>query len=97
MTFDDNKHRNMWENILSVEMMSSENSGDDSSDDTIFVKPLPWRSSEVNSFMARLDEQTLSTKSVSSKRMSRKRTTGEDSARSQPSSEDLPLWAFSKK
>ena len=67
-----------------------------SSDDTIYVNPLPWRSSQVNSFMARLDDQAQSSKSATSKRLSKKRTVGENSSRSQPSDKDLPLWAFSK-
>jgi hypothetical protein len=96
MSVDDEKYRAMWENVLKLEMMSSENSGDDSSDDTIYVKPLPWRSSQVNSFMAQLDDQAQSSKSATSKRLSKKRTVGENSSRSQPCDKDLPLWAFSK-
>ena len=44
--------------MLQSEMMSSEESGEDSDCDVIIVRPLPWRSARVNDFFASLDDNT---------------------------------------
>ena len=51
-----------WTEILTFEMMSSEevSSGDDES---IIIRPPPWRSCTVNQFFKALDDKSKETKS----------------------------------
>ena len=51
-----------WRNIMSAEIMSSEES--DGDDDVIVLKPLPWRSDKVTRFFYRLDEKSFQAKST---------------------------------
>lgn len=49
------KEKEKWSKILVNEMMSSE----ESDEETIFIKELPWRSSKVDSFFHALDEEAM--------------------------------------
>ena len=83
--------RDKWQKILTADMMSSE----ESEDDTIVVKPLRWRSSKVIQFFEALDQQLYAEKSAQAKRQTKKRIIGEASLRTKPRS-GLPSWAFKK-
>ena len=64
-------------------MMSSEESGTESSED-IYVKPLPWRASRVARFMQSLDDKAFKTKSAQSRRQMKKVLGKDMSARQKP-------------
>ena len=72
-----------------MDCMSSEDSGDD---DTLVVKPLPWRSDLVNRFFDNLDKQNMEEKSSQAKRQLKARLTGAPSSRS--ACVPLPRWAL---
>ena len=73
MTFENEKHRAIWQDVLKLELISSEESGYDDGDEVIYVKPLPWRSKQFSEFVARLDIQAVSNKSAMAKRQSKRR------------------------
>ena len=82
--------------VLQYDMMSSEESGDESQGqkDCIVVKTLPWRSSRVNKFMESLDERMKDEKSNQSLRQMKKRIIAvEPSSRPKPGGH-FPSWAF---
>lgn len=74
-------------------MMSSEESGTESSDE-IYVKALPWRASRVERFMRLLDDKSLETKSAQSKRQMKKRVISKDISVRQKPQGKFPSWAF---
>ena len=76
---------------MTVDMMSSEES-DPENDNSMVVKPLPWRSALVEEFFESLDSQIKSCRSSQSVRQSKPRVQGEPSTRLQPS--DIPKWAY---
>ena len=94
--------------MLSIDYMSSEESlsepdsqdeGDSSGSDEdvprnkqLCVRPLPWRSVEVNTLMARLDRRIIKKRSTRSNWMSMERTVGPASTREPP--EDAPDFAL---
>ena len=70
-----------------IDCMSSEDSGDD---DTLVVRPLPWRSDLVNTFFDNLDKQNMEEKSSQAKRQLKACLTGALSSRS--ACVPLPQW-----
>ena len=51
------EQRKVWGVTMTVDLMSSEESESDSDEATFIVRPLPWRSSKVNSFFESLDKK----------------------------------------
>ena len=78
-----------WSKVLINDCMSSEESGDD---DTLVVRPLPWRSDLVNTFFANLDKKNMEEKSPQARRQLKGRLSGSPSSR--PTYEHLPQWAL---
>ena len=73
-------------------MMSSEES-ETADDDTIIVKPLPWRSSKVTDFFQNLDDLGSEGKISQAKRQRRQRVLS--TCASQRPKPALPAWAVS--
>ena len=86
--------RGKLQKALVIELMSSEESGDD--DDTIAVKLLGWRSEVFNTFLEKLDEKSSLFKSKQARRQTKERVIGEESARTKPARGDIPTWVFKK-
>ena len=86
------KDKEKWSKVMTKEFMSSEESGDENN--SVIVRPLPWRSNRVDSFFQSLDKSSLEGKSPQSLRQMKKRVIGEVSSRSKPDSHGLPSWAF---
>ena len=59
-----------------VEVMSSDESGEDDGDEIIVVHPLPWLSAEVVAFKQQLDEQLKKEKSPQARRQMKPRVVG---------------------
>ena len=98
MTFEDEKYWEIWRNVLKLDLMSSEESGeDDNREEVIYTKPLPWRSKKFSEFVARLDNQTASDMSSLAKRQKKKRLEGDDSTRPRPHPVDIPDWVFASR
>ncbi len=75
-----------WKRVITIEMMSSEDSDSGGSDnEEVFkVKLLTWRSEKVNHFIKTLDRASTSTSTRKSKKMQTKRIDGAPSARKAP-------------
>ena len=82
-----------WLKVLTAEMMSS----DESEDDKLIVRPLPWRSGKVLHFFQALDEhvQLHAEKSSPGKRQMKERIVGEPSFHPKPGT-GVPSWALEK-
>ena len=80
--------------MLQSEMMSSEESGEDSDCDVIIVRPLPWRSARVNDFFASLDDNTKVHMSSQAKRQTKVRCTGDPSTCPIPKSKGISSWGL---
>jgi len=78
-----------WSKVLVNCMISSEESGDDES---IVVKPLPWRSTLVDDFFEMLDGELMKDRSSQAKRQFKQRVVGPSSLRERPTS--MPSWAI---
>ena len=48
MTFSKQEDKALWEKVLVLEMMSSEDSEIDEEEEVLMVHPLPWRASKVD-------------------------------------------------
>ena len=48
MTFTDERQRERWLSIMRIDMMSSEESGQEGDNEVMIVKALPWRSEQVS-------------------------------------------------
>ena len=59
MSFPNEKHREMWQNVLRFDTISSEESGEEEVEEVIYVKHIPWRSKRFNDFVTRLDTQAI--------------------------------------
>lgn len=92
-SFATDKDKEKWSKILSIEFMSSDESGTDDGKDVLITKPLIWESEAVASFKRALDDQSFQQKSPLAKRQMKTRKRGMPSFRPKPSGE-FPLWAF---
>ena len=90
MQFSDADSRVMWEKVMTIEMMSSEESGNDGE----YIHPLPFRSAKVDRFFSMLDDKIKETKSPQARRQMKKRVMGDISARGVPDGHYFPKWAL---
>ena len=84
-----------WAPCVVAEMMSSEESDDDDGDEestVLMVRPLPWRSDKVNSFLSSLDTKFSNNQSKKSAMMTIHHSKGLPSDRARPSG--VPDWAL---
>ena len=86
------REREKWEKIFCIEMMSSEEIEDEN--DTIILKPLPWRSKRVTNFFSNVDRHTTAKKSAQAKRQTKSRVLGSPSTRQPPTNSNIPSWAL---
>ena len=91
--FADVRDKEMWGKIVTLDMVSSEESGTDDGEEVLTVRPLPWRSARVRHMFRELDRQSLTDKSPKSRRQMKRRVLRENSARPQCNLE-LPQLAF---
>ena len=73
--------RRKWLTIITNYYMSSEDSGDD---DSITVRPLPWRSNYVNVMFSKIDVYCSHKKSPQARRQMKGRNIGSPSSRLRP-------------
>ena len=53
------KDREKWEKVLTLEVMSSEDSGMEEDEEILVVRPLPWRSTRVDEMFDELDKKSF--------------------------------------
>ena len=91
------KDKEKWQKVFNVNFMSSEESDVDG-DDTIQIRPLPWRAERVTSFLHSLDRKSNDEKSPQAKRQMKMRQMGNSSKRLRPTHDSngqtLPSWLF---
>ena len=88
---DGERDLEQWRAIMTLEIMSSDESGEDE-EEVLIVHPLPWLSHTVTQFKLSLDQQIASMKTPQAKRQMKKRLVGCPSQRCVPDS--LPSWAL---
>ena len=79
--------RETWKKIMTVDFMSSEESGEEERDgerQVIQVKALPWRAPKVDRFFKALDHKSFKNCSRQSKQQTLPRVRGHRSSRSKP-------------
>jgi len=70
-----------WKHVLTIDMMSSEESVSDGEDEEAFqIRSLPWRSEKFNHFMGTLDTAAKNAATRTSKRMRNTRIEGHHSS-----------------
>ena len=79
---------------MTIEFMSSEESGEDEGQEVLITKPLSWQSERVAHFKQLLDDTSTTKKSPLGRRQMKPRRMGLPSARNKPIG-DFPEWAFS--
>ena len=62
--------------IMTMEIMSSEESGQEEGEDVLIVHPLPWLSESVSKVKSSLDQQIVASKTPQSRRQTKKRLVG---------------------
>ncbi len=79
---------------MSMEYISSEESGCDGDEDALIARPLPWLSTAVQQFKRKLDLEVQKNKTPLGRRQSKSRVQGAPSSRPKPSCVDIPDWVF---
>ena len=68
MTFTDEQQRDHWQPAMQIDMMSSEESGMEGDEEVMLIRPLPWRSEQVNRLMKQLDQKVESSRTPQARR-----------------------------
>jgi len=84
------EQRQKWLSVINNDFMSSEESGEE---DSIIIRPLPWRSKYVDSMFRKIDEYAKSKKSSQARRQLKVRRFSKDlSQRLAPI--EAPEWSL---
>ena len=89
---DGERDLDQWKAIMTSDLMSSDESGEEEGEEVLVVHPLPWLSHTVTRFKLSLDQQIASAKTPQAKRQMKKRLVGCTSVRGVP--DNLPSWAL---
>ena len=90
-SFDGGRDMEQWKAILTIDLMSSDESADEEGEELLVTHPLPWLSDTVSQFKLSLDQQIMQSKTPQARRQMKKRMVGCPSKRS--ILENLPSWA----
>ena len=97
MVFTDEKQRERWLSAMRMDMMSSEQSGEEGDEPVVLVKPLLWRGEQVNKFFKQLDQKIAAERTPQARRqLMRRVVASEPSARTPPVEGNLPPWLFNE-
>ena len=96
-----NENKDKWKEILTIDFMSSEESGVEENSDgserhVLNVSDLHWRAENVTSFLHRLDDKRAKKKSKKSEMQTRPRVNTGISDRCKPQTFPDNHWAFKK-
>ncbi len=84
--------KEQWQAVMTMDMMSSDESGEEDGEEILIVHPIPWLSHTVTQFKLSLDQQIANAKTPQAKRQMKKRLIGSPSERGVI--ENLPPWAL---
>ena len=93
-TFSTSQEKQDWSQIMKIDVMSSEESGEEGGEEVIVSRPLPWLSANVTQFFRQLDDEGVKRKSPQAKRQMKTRKCGLPSTRPKPTTEAFPSWEF---
>jgi len=93
-SFKDEDNKEEWKKILTMEFVSSEESGMEEDDEVIIIRPLPWLSSTVTEFKLKLDAETKLNRTPLARRQLKKRINGMPSDRARPATDNIPTWVY---
>ncbi len=93
-TYKNDAEKDEWLKVMTVELMSSEESDYDNNEEVIVVHPLPWLSDKVVNFKQTLDLEIKKDKTPQARRQMKQRIVGTPSAR--PLKHGLPSWVLNK-
>lgn len=82
----------VWKSLMTIEIMSSDESGEEEGEEILLVHALPWLSETVTQFKMSLDHEIISSRTPQARRQMKKRLTGCPSKR--PVFGNLPTWAI---
>ncbi len=91
-SYANDEEKEAWKKIMTVDFMSSDESGTEEDQDILLIKPLLWQSERVKHT---LDEAALKQKSPLARRQMKQRRKGMPSSRAKPSG-DFPAWVFNE-
>ena len=86
-----NEEKEEWMKLMTIDLMSSEESGMDDHEEVIIVHPLPWLSEKIIQFKETLDLQAKKEKTPQAHRQMKQRVIGSPSRR--PQKPGLPSWS----
>ena len=75
MEFSRKEDKVLWEKVMVLDLMSSEESGFDE-EDILSVHPLPWRAARVDTMFKKLDDYSKESKSPQALRQTKRRCIG---------------------
>lgn len=81
----------LWEQLMIMDFMSSEESDMDGDEDVLIVHSLPWRKPSVKKMFSTLDADISRNRSSQSRRQMKRRVMGSASERARPTT--YPKWA----
>lgn len=90
MSFSNPASKKQWSQVLTMEIMSSEESAVDADEDVLCIRPLPWRTARVVDMLTCLDEKVAMGKSSLARRQRKRRVQTSPSLR--PAPESSPSW-----
>ena len=80
---------------MRIDMMSSEESGQEGDEEVMIIRPLPWRSEQVSKLLKQLDQKLDAGRTPQARRQMMPRVvSSESSVRSKPLDDTLPSWLF---
>lgn len=95
LSFQAESSKTAWEGVLTVDMMSSEESAEEEDEEVYLHRPLPWRSARLTQMLHYLDSKVAINQSALSRRQRKRRiATDEPSSRPKPTTATYPPWAF---
>lgn len=77
---------------MTIEYISSEESGCDDGDEVIITRRLPWLSATTQQFKRKLDLEIRNSKTPLARRQTKRRVDGAPSERPKPTESDIPTW-----
>ena len=92
MVFTEEEERGRWLEVMKPEFMSSV-SDIDGEEEVLVVRTLPWRTSQVNQLMQKLDDKCFIEKRPLAQRQTKRCITGTPSSRPVPF-RNGPGWAI---
>ena len=86
------RQKEKWSKVIISDMMSSEES--DADDETIIIKPLPWRAPKVTEFFQNIDTVGAEGKTTQAKHQRKQRVISSAASLRPKPAVTVPSWAY---